>query len=148
MHWVPAGHWLGRGEGEKGSRDEGILDSTELLFLVSWAGTAPVPLHFFFLSPSLCHLQLAVTSLRLCLDLSWMEAEEGVMVLWAWPHLSSEGGRKTPWHQGSGCRGENAGNLRAVLEEDLLWVTGPATYRPWNLGQITILYFFSDPYLA
>lgn len=57
--WVLAGHWLGRGEGEKGSRVDAVPDRTEFLFLPAWPVTAPVPLHFFFPSLSGLHLEFA-----------------------------------------------------------------------------------------
>ena len=46
--WVLAGHWLGRGEGEKGSGVDEAFDRTEFLFLLAWPVTAPVPLHSSF----------------------------------------------------------------------------------------------------
>ena len=72
----------------------------------------------FFLSLSLDVIwSWLITSLRLLLTLR-MEAEEGI------PHLFPEGGRKTAACQGHGRWGEDAGNLQALLEEDLLWVAG------------------------
>lgn len=109
-------HWLERSEKEEVDLME-AFDRTESLSLVSWPGAAPVS---FFLS--LHHLELPCQmSLRLCLDLPWVENEEVIRILSISPHISTESGRKS---RGSGYWGTNAGDLRVRLEEGLLWLLG------------------------
>lgn len=134
-----------KGGGEEGNRHDGDFWQNRVSvpsFLV-WklsqeTRNCSCPITLFF-SPSLCHLELSCyMSLGPCLDLSWMEGKEGMVILSGSPNLSTKGRS----YQRNGYWGENDGNLRGLLEEPLLLAARPVTYRPWNLEQLTVFYFF------
>ena len=107
-----------------------VFDRTESLFLLSWPGAAPAPCAFsFFLFIIWSHLVACLSGSALT-HLEWK-------MRWVWYLVKFT----SPVHQQSGNWGRNAGNLRALLEEDLLLVARPATDRSWNLRQITVFFY-------
>lgn len=144
--WVLADLWLGGGEGEEGSRHDGGFWQNWVFVPTFLACSCSCPLVLFLSFSS----SSGVTLSHVFQVLPWLTLSGswgGYDILSTSPHLSTEGGRKNPSHQGSGYWGRNAGNLRALLAEDLLLAARPATYRSRNLRQITVFYYICSLHL-